>query len=400
MKLKSRETYLVVMTVLCTLAIVFAGILFQNKFFPSNITYGPGEVPSSQIKKFNDVRQILKDHYFENLDQSILLEGALKGMVDSIGDRYTSYLTKAEWDKRKENFSGEYKGVGITFSIQPDGKIEIATVIAHSPALSAGLKFGDIIEKVDGVNLTKDSNVEKMFKENGRNDVVLTVYRPSSKERFDKKIVKDVINVQNVTSKMIDGNVGYVDLVMFDQNISEDFITQVTKLKNEGAKGIIIDVRNNRGGDLNQVVKLCDFLLPKCTIVSVQNRNEAKQFYYSDEKSFDLPVTILINENSASASEVLTAAIHDNNRGTLIGEKTFGKGWVQDNVEFGDGSAIYFTIARYFTPAGVCIHGIGIEPDIKVALPKEYVDHDIKDIPMAEDTQLQTALTNIKSKIK
>jgi len=400
LKIKSRETFLIVTTALCTLVIVMAGNLFLSKFLPSSITFSPGEVPSSQIKKFNDIRGILKSDYYKDLDQSKLLEGALKGMVDSIGDKYTTYLNKKEWDARKEAFAGEYKGIGISYNFNSDGKVIVAEVIVNTPAQRAGMKVDDIIEDVDGVKVTKNSDVIKMFKGSGKDEIILKIYRPSTKETFTKTITKDIIVEENATSKVIDGDIGYVDLIMFDQNISDDFKTEIKKLQKQGVKGIIIDVRNNPGGNLDQVVKICDFLLPKCTIVSVQNKNSAKEFYYSDEKSFDLPVTVLINENSASASEVLAGALHDNKRGTLVGKKTYGKGLVQNNVELDDGSAIYFTTARYFTPAGICIHGIGIEPDVRVDLPKEYIGHDLRDIPMAEDTQLQAALKDVKAKIK
>ena len=161
---------------------------------------------------------------------------------------------------------------------------------------------------------------------------------------------------------------------------------------------LIIDVRDNPGGSLNQVVEICDFLLPKCTIVSVKGRNRAEEFYYSDDENVDLPIVVLIDKNSASASEILASALHDNKRAMLVGEKSYGKGLVQNYKEFEDGSAIYYTEARYFTPKGVCIHGIGVQPDLKVALSKKFENYYIYEIPLKEDTQLQEAIKIIRGK--
>ena len=397
---KSRDIFLIVTTALCTLVIVFAAYNFMANFFPSSISFNPGEISSSEIKKFNDVRDVLKKDYYTNLDQTKLMEGALKGMVSSIGDKYTSYLTKEEWDARKERFAGEYKGIGISYNINPQGKVVIGEVLPNSPAQKAELMAGDVVKKIDGVLITIDSDIVKMFKEKGKDTVELEFYRPSQKKNFTKIITKEIIKEENATSKVIDGNIGYIDLIMFDQNIAKDFNIEIDKLTKQGIKGLIIDVRNNPGGNLDQVVKICDSLLPKATIVSVQNKNSAKEFYYSDAKSFELPVTLLMNEHSASASEVLAGALHDNKRGTLVGEKSYGKGLVQNTVELDDGSCIYFTTARYFTPNGICIHGIGIQPDVKVDLPSKYLNVPIRDIPQVQDTQLLAALEDVKAKIK
>ena len=364
---RSRDLFIVITSVFCTLVIAF---LVYNFF-----------INTGEIKKFNEVREILKDEYYQELNQDKLVDDALTGMVDSIGDKYTAYLTKQEWDKRKEDFAGEYTGIGIFFNYDSKYRVYVEEILAGSPAEKAGLKVGDILEEYNGTKITKNTDMRELFDSNTTNQSTLKIFRPSTKERFTKTITKEIIVEENATSKVIDGTIGYIKLFQFDDNIAADFKTNYEKLAKKQINRLIIDVRDNPGGSLSQVVEICDFLLPKCTIVSVKGRNSPEEFYYSDEKSISIPITVLINGNSASASEVLASALHDNNKATLVGEKSFGKGLVQNSVEFDDGSAIYYTEARYYTPKGVCIHGIGIQPDVKVSMSKD-----------GKDTQLQAAI--------
>jgi len=390
---------IIVPTIIITLLVIAAAYLFVSKFLPFEITFLPGEVNSGELRKFNEVKDVLRQEYYTDLDVNKLIEGAIKGYVAAIGDRYTSYLTKAEWDAKKQKFAGEYTGIGISYYYDKKHRFAISEVLPNSPAQKAGIRVGDIFEKIDGV-IPIESSKETGMSWNGKSKITVVVFRPSDKTRSTKTIEIGTVVEINAYSKVIDGKVGYLDLRQFTDNIDAEFLREIDKLTNKSIKGLIIDLRNNPGGDLDQVVKISDFLLPKCTIVSVEHKNKPKEFYYSDEASYKLPVTVIVNGNSASASEVLSGALQDNKRATLVGEKTFGKGLVQNTVELFDGSAIYYTSARYFTPNGICIHGIGIEPDMKVALPKEFQNMSVDEIPFDKDTQLQAALKNIKSKIK
>jgi len=385
MRNKSRDAYLIITTVFCTLLMT---VIIYNLF-----------INTGEIKKFNEVRDILKNEYYVALDQNKLVDDALNGMVDAIGDKYTDYLTKAEWDERKKDFAGEYTGIGVSFDRNAKEDIYIAEIYDASPAQKAGLKVGDVLKEFEGVKLTKDSDVEQMFVNHTDDSITMKLYRPSTKALFVKTIQKETIVEINATSNVIDKEIGYIKLESFDDDIAKDFKKQYDKLAAKGIKGLIIDVRDNFGGSLNQVVEICDFLLPNCTIVSVQGQSKEKEYYYSDENGITIPITVLINKNSASASEVLAGALHDNHRATLVGNKTYGKGSVQNSTEFDDGSAIYYTEARYFTPSGICIHGIGIEPDIKVSLDKKFDKYYVSSIPKADDLQLKAAIKELKGKI-
>jgi len=386
MRNKSRDAYLIITTVFFTLMIT---VVLYNMF-----------LNTGEIKKFNEVREILKNEYYVALDQNKLVDDALNGMVDAIGDKYTDYLTKAEWDERKKDFAGEYTGIGVSFDTNAKGDVFIAEIYEASPAQKAGLKVGDILKVFEGIKLTKESDVEQMFADFTGDSITMKLYRPSTKALFVKTVQKETIVEINATSKVIDNEIGYIKLESFDDDIAKDFKALYSKLAAKEIKGLIIDVRDNFGGSLNQVVEICDFLLPKCTIVSVQGQRTEKEYYYSDETGISIPITVLVNKNSASASEVLAGALKDNKRATLVGNKTFGKGLVQNSTEFDDGSAIYYTEARYFTPSGICIHGIGIEPDIKVSLAKKYDKYYVSSIPTADDLQLKAAIKDVKGKIK
>jgi carboxyl-terminal processing protease len=197
---------------------------------------------------------------------------------------------------------------------------------------------------------------------------------------------------------MLEKDIAYIKLKMFDENISENFISQLNKLVDQGAKSLIIDVRDNPGGLYNEVVSLADRILPKGTIVYTEDRQGKKNFQKSDATELNLPIVVLTNSNSASASEILAGAIKDFKKGILIGTKTFGKGLVQTTYGFDDGTGLKVTIARYFTPSGVCIHGEGIKPDIEIKLPDKYKDTPVSAIPREDDLQLQKAIQVLQNK--
>ena len=209
---------------------------------------------------------------------------------------------------------------------------------------------------------------------------------------------KKIVAKLNIRSEMLENNIAYIKLKMFDENISKNFISQVNKLVDEGAKSLIIDVRDNPGGLYNEVVALADRILPRGTIVYTEDRNGKKEVESSDDTSLDIPIVVLTNGNSASASEILAGAIKDFKKGTLIGTKTFGKGLVQSTYGFDDGTGLKVTIARYFTPSGVCIHGEGIKPDIEIKLDDKYKDTSVSAVPREDDLQLQEAIKVLTGK--
>lgn len=369
----------------------------------SYVSFNRNEVEKGSVEKFNQIKRILKDTYYDKVDENKLLEGAISGMTESLRDPYTVYFTAEQMNSFSERADGEYVGVGMHVIMDNDGILTVVDTFEDSPARKAGLTKDDKILKVDGKDVTsiKDENIIiSMIKGKENTNVKITVYRPSEEKSIDFDIVRKKIKVSNIEWEMLEGNVGYIRILMFDNDAYSYFTKALDELAAKGMKGLIIDVRDDPGGDYEQVVEIADRLLPKGLIVYTEDRNKKRDEKFSDERQFDKPLAILVNGNSASASEVLSGAIKDHKKGKLIGTKTFGKGLVQQVYGFKDGSGLKLTVSRYFTPSGQCIQGIGIEPDIKVEPLDEYKDYPVSNIPRDKDVQLKRAHDYIKQEIK
>jgi len=394
---------LVVVTSMATFAVSALIFLGWGNINQGVIYFNPDTVDQSIVAKFNKVRSILKNEYYENVDENKLLEGAIAGMADSLGDPYTAYYTKEEWKMYSESITGSYVGIGVSISLGEDNLVTIVEPFEGSPAEEVGMKKGDKIIRVDGKDVrgVKDGDaVVNMIRGPENTKVKITVYRPSNGEMLEFDLTRKKIKIANIKSRMLEDNIGYIRIVKFDSEINRYFNEHLNKLISSGMKALVIDVRDNPGGYYDQVVAICDRLLPEGTIVYTEDKYKRQDVKKSDAKELGMPIAVLINGNSASASEILAGAIKDHKKGTLVGTKTFGKGLVQASSTLDDGSGLKVTIARYFTPSGVCIHGAGIMPDIEIDVPEEYKDSPISDIPPEKDIQLKAAVENLKGKIK
>ncbi len=394
---------LVVVTSMATFAVSALIFLGWGNINQGVIYFNPDTVDQSIVAKFNKVRSILKNEYYENVDENKLLEGAIAGMADSLGDPYTAYYTKEEWKMYSESITGSYVGIGVSISLGEDNLVTIVEPFEGSPAEEVGMKKGDKIIRVDGKDVrgVKDGDaVVNMIRGPENTKVKITVYRPSNGEMLEFDLTRKKIKIANIKSRMLEDNIGYIRIVKFDSEINRYFNEHLNKLISNGMKALVIDVRDNPGGYYDQVVAICDRLLPEGTIVYTEDKYKRQDVKKSDAKELGMPIAVLINSNSASASEILAGAIKDHKKGTLVGTKTFGKGLVQASSTLDDGSGLKVTIARYFTPSGVCIHGAGIMPDIEIDVPEEYKDSPISDIPPEKDIQLKAAVENLKGKIK
>ncbi len=384
-------------------ALLFLGFNYINGKF--TLSFEKSNVTRNSIQKFNEARSILQKSFYEDIDTNKLLEGAIAGMADSLKDPYTVYYNKEQmkaFTDMQRNTENEYVGVGLPIMLDKNGIITVLEPFDDSPAKAAGIRQGDKILKIDGKDITgirDDALVASMIKGQENTEVVLTILRQSESSTFDVRVVRKKIKAKlNIRSEMLEDNIAYIKLKMFDENISDNFIKQLNKLVDQGAKAVIIDVRDNPGGLYNEVVSLADRILPKGTIVYTENRQGEKAYQKSDDNQLNLPIAVLTNGNSASASEILAGAIKDYKKGILIGTKTFGKGLVQTTYSFSDGTGLKVTIARYFTPSGVCIHGEGIKPDIEIKLADKYKDIPVSAIPRDDDLQLQKAIETLKIK--
>ncbi|AUG58765.1 S41 family peptidase [Acetivibrio saccincola] len=375
----------------------------RQSFDPSyGIVFDKNKVDFVNVKKYKEVYNLLRKYFYKEVDENVLLEGSIAGMANALEDPYTVYFPKEQMELFMERSRGSYVGIGVTVNMPEDGILTVVEPFEDSPAMKAGMKMGDKIIKVDGEDVTniRDADmIVSMIKGEENTKVDITVYRPSEERYIDFEIVRQTIKIVNVTSEMLEGNIGYIRISMFDSECAHYFGTHLNQLLDRGMKGLIIDVRDNPGGDLNEVVAIADRLVPEGLIVYMEDRAGNRMEKTSDKTEIDIPLAILINEYSASASEILAGAVKDHKKGTLIGQKTFGKGLVQNVVELDDGSGLKLTTATYFTPAGINIHKKGIEPDIEVELDEENRLLPVSQLPKEDDEQLKEAIKVIKNQI-
>ena len=322
-------------------------------------------------KKLKVLEEVIDAYYLEDTDKEDLENGLYQGLFAGIGYPYSVYYTEDEYEELQQSTSGKYSGIGALVS--QDMKTNVVTVskvFKDGPADKGGMKSGDIIYKVDDEDVTGksvDEVVSKMKGEKGTK-VKVTVYRQSEENYVDLSITRDEVKVPTVEYKMLDNKkkIGYIQITEFDEITGEQFSKALTNLKKQGMKKVIFDVRDNPGGSYEIVCEILDEILPEGTLVFTRDKygNEEKQ--ESDPSCLDMPMVVLQNENSASASEIFAGAIQDFGAGKIIGTQSFGKGIVQQIVPLNDGSAIKLTVEKYYTPSGKNIHGKGITPDVKV----------------------------------
>ncbi|MFR7836134.1 MAG: S41 family peptidase [Ezakiella sp.] len=340
----------------------------------------------------------IKKNYYKDIDNETLNTGLIKGVVNSLDDPYSEFMTKEELKKFMESTNGKYVGVGLVVSPGKDGYITVVSPIKGSPAYKVGIKSGDRIIKVDEVEYsaeTMQDAVNKMRGEEGKT-VSITVLREEQKQKkvHEFKIKRETIKLQTVDGRILEKNIGYIAISEFDKPTYDDFMKELEVLKKKGAQKLVLDLRGNPGGLLDVCTKIADVFLDKGTIVYTKYKDGKKDYYYSDEKKEDMPLVVLVNGGSASASEIVSGALKDRKRAKLVGTQTFGKGIVQRLFNLPYETAVKLTISEYFTPNGNNIHKVGITPDVVVELPDN-----IKGIGpdyLNEDTQLKKALEILK----
>ena len=346
----------------------------------------------SKIKSIIDKKYLWKDE----INEEKLKDGAVEGYVEGLGDKYTEYIPKSEMKEFTEDITGSFYGIGIYMVADEETeKVIVYYPIPDSPADKAGIKSGDIIVSVDGKEYGYDefSEIAENIKGKEGTKVKLVIEREGKEMTFE--IEREKIETNPITSKIMEKNIGYLKLPSFDTDSSKKFKEKVDELVSKGAKSLIIDLRNNGGGIVDESTKIADYFLDKekTIITTKDNKNEEEKTTAKEKKSYDMPVVILINENTASASEILTGALKDNERATVIGEKTYGKGVIQTVITLNDGSGLKITTAEYYTPNGTAINKKGIEPTIKVKLPDTVKS--IYSLEEKDDTQLKKAVEEL-----
>ncbi len=367
---------------------------------PETVTITMEEYENYQkYMKLELLMQLIDAYYYEDVETDKLMEGAAIGLMQGVGDIYTAYFTQEDMEAFNEETEGEYAGIGCQLIADPtDELITITRVFKGSPAEKVGMRTGDKIVYVNDVYYSAhemDAAVDVMRGTPGES-VKVTVLR--NLETIDFDVTREIVHINYVEHQILEGNIGYVLVYDFLGNALEGFHAAIDAFKNAGVKAMIIDLRNNGGGLLDASIDMADLILPEGTVVSLKDKAGNEEEFHIDNEYYDVPMVVLVNEYSASASEILAGAIRDYGEGTLVGSKTFGKGVVQSMLEFPDGSGIKITTARYFTPSGECIHEVGIEPHVEVELDEDAVTmYGINNLPHDQDAQLQKAIELINS---
>ena len=347
----------------------------------------------------NKIKKTIEDYYLWNNDinEEDLKNSAIKGYVAGLGDEYTEYIPASKMKDYTENITGSFVGVGIYMVADEESdRVLVYYPIPGSPAEKAGIKSGDLIISVDDVEYTaKDfDRIASFIKGKAGTKVKLIIEREG--QRIPYELIREKITTNPITAKMIEGNIGYLKVPSFDEDTAKSFKEKVQELQNQGAQKLIIDLRNNGGGIVDEAVEIADMLLEKGkTIISTVNNKEKKTVTYSkNDPTITMPVIVLVNENSASASEILACSLQDNERAKLVGTKTYGKGIIQTLLSLTDGSGLKITTEQYYTPKETSIHKEGIKPDEEVKLPDTVKS--IYSIEESEDTQLKKAIEMLK----
>ncbi len=352
--------------------------------------------------KFKTLLGMMELFYYDKVDMDVMYDNMLHAAVTSLGDPYSCYYSPEEFAELMQNSSGIYSGIGATISQDATTKVmTIVTPFTNSPAYNAGLLSGDQIVGVDGENVVGQDLTEVVMKIKGLEGTTVDVTILRDNEEHTFTITRAKINVEFVSHRMLDDNIGYILVSEFEETTGKQFNEAIDDLLKKGMKGLVVDIRNNPGGLYNIVCDMLDRILPKDTLlVYTENKYGEKAYEYARTKdTLDMPIAVIVNGNSASASEIFSGALQDYGKATIVGTQSFGKGIVQSVVPIkGDNSGIKLTSSRYFTPNGVCIHGIGITPDVTVELEEglNRINIELRD----HDNQIDAAVDVIKKQLK
>lgn len=388
--------------------LLIAGVGFIGFSLGSNmnVSSSSSQRDSEHIAEMEGLKSLLKQNYLFDFDDEQIYEGSLKGMFANLGDPYTAYYTKDEFSKLMETLDGRYQGIGLSVQASKEGYIKAVSVFDKSPAKEAGIKPGDYITKVNGETFGSDQLEEAVAEIKGEpgTTVKLTILRTeedkTNSKEFEVEIKRDDVVVDTVDDEVIDiddKKIGYIHIKAFDDVTWDDFSESFNRLKSENIDGLVLDVRNNPGGALDVVINIADNFLDEGVIVSTKDKNGNEVTEKSDAEADDIPLVIIQNENSASASEILAGALKDRGRAKVVGTQSFGKGVVQKLFTLDNGAGAKITISEYFTPNGTEINKVGVTPDVEVEANE---DLDLSKQDFKNDTQFVKALSELLKDIK
>ncbi|MDO4282875.1 MAG: S41 family peptidase [Clostridia bacterium] len=385
------------LTILFTTILVGALVIVVRPILKTDIK-SSNNTNSAYLKRIEYALDEISEKYVEDVDMDTLVNGAISGIANATGDPYTRYISEEEYQEMLDSSVKPYSGIGVhlTFDTETSG-IEILGIMPDSPATKVDLKIGDIILKVEDITVSLETYQDCVDAIKGEAGTSVKLVIKRGDELLEREVVRESIVANNIESEILDGNIGYIKIWQFDNGIYEQFKTEYNKLRDQNIKGLVIDVRNNPGGLVSDTLNIARLMLPKCELLKLVYKDGSEKVYECDGKhEIDIPLVILVNSRSASASEILSGAIKDSGKGIVIGTTTYGKGIVQTIEPLGNNGALSITTSKYYTSSGVEIHKKGIEPNIVVELPEE-VKNDLT-IVRDKDTQLNEAINYINSK--
>lgn len=397
----SKKIYKSIMLIIVVAIVTFilTTVFIYNKIGTTS-NYANNKILNSEfVRKIYALKNIIDDEYISDVNEDNLIDGAIKGYVEGLGDEYTEYFTKKEMEEFKTETDGNYVGIGI-YMLQntKDNTIVILTPIENSPAEKAGILPGDIIKKVDGVEYTGEDfeKIATYIKGKEGTTVKLGIERDGKELTFE--IERKNIDLYPIKSEVLENNIGYISISSFDEDCAKEFKDAYTELNKRNIKSLIIDLRNNGGGIVDEALEIADYVLEKDDIILITKDKSGKEEIEKSTKKpiMNIPIVILTNENTASSSEILTAALKEHEKATVIGQKTYGKGVIQELITLTDGSGIKITTEEYYTPNRNKINKVGITPDKEVSLPETVTSS--FNVERKYDTQLQEAINILKKK--
>ena len=379
---RKRHVILTLLAVILTAAVVLLGsyayLEFSGRAIVDRAEYEELAAIKAEYAKMLRIQRTIDDRFLWEYDQDAEKEAIYRAMLASLDDKYSRYLNQDDVADLTSTLNSSFTGIGTVIEFNEEKGLVVVDVISGSPAEQAGLQAGDVIRLVDGNPVEDLASATAAIRGEAGTTVTITYVR--GKEEKEIKVIRGEIKDASIVTSTIDGDLGYIRIYSFGDETFHKFDAAMTKYETEGYRGVIIDLRNNPGGLFDEGIKIADRILPECLITYTEDKNGVRKEHKSDGATTALPIAVLVNENSASTSEVVAAAIKENNGGTIIGKTTFGKGIVQETTMFEDGSAMSITTRQYFSPKGNVIHGKGVEPDLVVEPGKA-----------GEDPQLEAA---------
>lgn len=349
------------------------------------------------LDKISYLEKLIDTYYLNDADEDDMEEGMYAGLVDGLGDPYSRYYTTEEYSELNEETQGHYEGIGVVMQQDTDGLVTLARCYEGAPGEQAGLEAGDVIYKVNGEEVVDMdlSTVAQKIRDPETNPVHLTVAREGEADYLELDIQKEEVHIPVVSHEMLDGKVGYLAIYEFTDLTFEQYQEAKEDLEKQGMEKLVIDLRDNPGGLLASVCDVLDTILPEGLIVYTEDKyGNREEETCSGDSPIEIPLAVLVNENSASASEIFAGAVKDHQVGTIVGTTTYGKGVVQTIKDLGDGSALKLTVSNYYTPNGTNINGVGIEPDVEVELDESLKEKGT--FSKEEDNQLQKAIETLQ----